>query len=349
MSARVPTLEDVAAVCGVSTATVSRCLSAPQRVAPATRERILAAIDSLGYSPNFGARALASRRTGIVGAVVPTMSNAIFARGLQAFEEALAERGETLLMASSGYDAVTEERQIRSLVARGADGLLLIGRQRRPEVYRFLQQHGIPLVIAWSYSARSRHACVGFDNAAAMHALTDHALRLGHTRIAYLAGERRGNDRARDRVRGAARALTAAGLDAAAMPIVETAYDMDAAADAFEILMQARPRPTLVLCGNDVQAVAAIGRARALGLAVPGDVSITGFDDLEIATVVTPSLTTVRVPHRAMGEQAARVLLEGRDNGVQRIDLPAEPVLRDSLVAPRSVAGRALAPAPLER
>ena len=120
----IPTLEDVAAQSGVSTATVSRCLNSPGQVSKSTRERVMQAVSDLGYAPNFGARALAAKRTNTFGAIIPTMENAIFARGLQAFQDELREHGVTLLVASSSYSPDQEEEQIRSLVTRGADALL---------------------------------------------------------------------------------------------------------------------------------------------------------------------------------------------------------------------------------
>ena len=118
---RQPTLADVARLAAVSTATVSRCLNTPDQVVAETRERVQAAIEKLGYAPNYSARALAANRTHTVGAVIPTMENAIFARGLQAFQEELGERGYTLLVASSAYKPALEAEQIRTLVARGVD------------------------------------------------------------------------------------------------------------------------------------------------------------------------------------------------------------------------------------
>ena len=337
-----PTLEDVARRAGVSTATVSRCLNVPERVAPATRTRIESAVAALGYAPNFGAKALMSRRTGTFGAVIPTMANAVFARGLQAFQEALVARGATLLVASSSYDPEIEENEIRALVARGADGLLLIGTERRPEVRRFLERRRTPVVIGWTWFSAGRGSCVGFDNVAASRALAERALALGHRRFACVSARRKGNDRARDRVAGVALALGGAGLDAAALPVIETVYSIEAGAEAFERAMALEPRPTVVMCGNDVLAVGAVRRARALGLAVPGDVSVTGFDDLELATVVEPALTTVHVPHREMGRRAAELLLAraGGETGHGRVRLETRVVERESLgPAPRSGPG----------
>ncbi len=133
-----PTLDDVAKMADVSTATVSRCLNSPDRVVEATRKRVLSAVDALGYTPNFAARVMAAKRSFTIGAIIPTMENAIFARGLQSFQEELHQRGYTLLVSSSAYKPEIEEEQIRTLIARGADGLLLIGHDRDPKIYDFL-------------------------------------------------------------------------------------------------------------------------------------------------------------------------------------------------------------------
>src|SRR6056297_2756207 len=164
----IPTLADVARRADVSTATVSRCLNSPDLVSGATRERVLKAVSDLGYAPNFGARALAAKQTNTVGAVIPTMENAVFARGIQAFQEELGRHGKTLLIASSGYRQDLEAQQVRALVARGADGLLLIGYDRDPEIYEFIAKRGVPTLIAWSYEVDNPHTAIGFDNARAM-------------------------------------------------------------------------------------------------------------------------------------------------------------------------------------
>ncbi|RYG93117.1 LacI family DNA-binding transcriptional regulator [Loktanella sp. IMCC34160] len=308
-TATVPTLEDVAARARVSTATVSRCLNSPDQVSERTRQRVMEAVRDLGYAPNFGARALAAKRTNTFGAIIPTMENAIFARGLQAFQDELQANGITLLVASSSYDPDREEDQIRALVARGADALLLIGHDRTAQTYDFLDRRGIPYVVAWVHDNSVRRHSVGFDNFAAMKALTEEVLAQGHRNIGVITAERSGNDRARERFRGICSALSDHGLDPADLLIEETTYSIDNGAERFARLMDQTPRPTAVLCGNDVFAAGALMKARDLGLRVPQDVSITGFDDIDLAGIVTPGLTTVHVPHREMGRRAARRLL----------------------------------------
>ncbi|EBA12143.1 LacI family DNA-binding transcriptional regulator [Roseobacter sp. CCS2] len=317
----------------VSTATVSRCLNFPDKVAPETRQKVQDAIALLGYSPNFGARVMAARRTNTIGAIIPTMENAIFARGLEAFQEELRRHGFTMLVASTAYQPQIEEEQIRSLVARGADALLLIGYQRAPEIYRFLDAQRIPVLLTWAFDPQSPRPSVGFDNRAAMQGLAAKVIALGHRRLALISADTGPNDRAAARRDGILRAMAAAGLDGTQLRFEETTYGIDQGAAAFDRLMAMPDRPTAVFCGNDVLAVGALRSARALGLSVPQDVSVLGFDDIELAQVAYPALTTVHVPHREMGRRAGqalgRLLRDGEP--IKPVELATRIVLRDTL------------------
>ena len=330
---RQPTLADVARLANVSTATVSRCLNTPDQVVADTRERVQAAIETLGYSPNFSARALAANKTFTIGAVIPTMENAIFARGLQAFQEELGQHGYTLLVASSAYRTDLEADQIRTLVARGVDALLLIGYDRDPALYDFLERRGVPFVIAWAVDDQRPQAAIGFDNTGAMFALTERVLAQGHRRLGMISAPIADNDRARNRVEGARLAMARAGHDPAALTVVETDYGIENGASAFQQLMSAHPAITAVLCGNDVLGVGALTQAKAMGLRVPDDVSVTGFDDLDLAMLTDPGLTTVHVPHRDMGRGAARQLIEmiRQPDALRRTTLAIDLRLRGSL------------------
>jgi len=309
-----PTLLDVARRAGVSTATVSRCLNSPDRVVEKTRAKVLKAVEDLRYTPNFGGRALASNRTNTVGAIVPTLTNAIFAVGLDAFESELARANVTLLVASTGFDPDREFDQVRALVGRGADGLLLIGWDRPQEIYDFLDTRRVPHVIAWNARDQGDRPCAGFDNRHAARVMAERVLSLGHRRIAMIAGVTRFNDRAADRLAGVRDAVSAARFPHDAMPVVEAPYTLNDGSRAMADLLSAPVRPTAVICGNDVLAVGALRAARAAGLNVPDDISITGFDDIELASVVSPALTTVHVPHKRMGGAAASLLL-GQTHG----------------------------------
>lgn len=328
----VPTLADVAVAAGVSTATVSRCLNSPDRVTQKTLKIVMDAVDRLGYSPNYSARALAAGRTNTIGAIIPTMENAIFARGIQAFQEELQQNGCTLLVASSSYRQDLEEEQIKTLTVRGADALLLIGYQRDPKVYEFLAKRKIPAVLTWVSDPDSDHLSVGFNNRQAMKSLAELVLENGHKVIGCITAETSANDRARDRVSGIKDAMKEAGLDPSELLVEETHYSIENGDVAFRKLMAARPRPTAVMCGNDVLAVGALRAASALKLEIPGDVSITGFDDIELASVAPVPLTTVHVPHRRMGQFAAQALMAALNgNAPDNIELPTSICFRETL------------------
>ncbi|NOC90715.1 MULTISPECIES: LacI family DNA-binding transcriptional regulator [unclassified Ruegeria] len=329
-----PTLDDVAKAAGVSTATVSRCLNTPQQVVEATRKRVLSAVDTLGYTPNFAARVMAARRSFTIGAIIPTMENAIFARGLQAFQEEIHKQGYTLLVSSSAYQPAAEEEQIRTLVARGADGLLLIGHDRDVQIYDYLERRKVPALVAWSFLPDEPIPSVGFDNRRAMEALTSKIIELGHTRLATISGISKGNDRARLRIQGIKDAMSRHGLSQDDLSVIETSYEIENGADAFKHLMSNDNPPTAVLCGNDVLAVGAVRQAQQMGLRVPEDVSITGFDDIELARIVAPALTTVHVPHRDMGRKAAQALIQMIESNApgKSVELPTHIVGRESLL-----------------
>jgi len=303
-----PTIDDVAAAAGVSTATVSRVLNRPDSVRDRLRGKVETAVARLGYVPHSGARSLMLRRTGTIGAVFPTVDNAIFAKAIDALQRRLALAGYQLLIATSDYDVDAEMHQAVNLVTRGADALALCGYSQRPELLPFLRQRGLPCVHVMVCPGPAGTICVGFDNAEAMAGAARYLVDLGHRRVAMLAGIARNNDRAGARIDGARRALRGAG-GLPAERVVERRYTLAEARDGMRELMALEPRPTAVLCGNDVLAFGALLEAQKMGLRVPADVSIVGFDDLELARHVQPALTTVRVPAEEMWRTAAERLI----------------------------------------
>ena len=333
----VPTLADVARQAGVSTATVSRCLNTPEQLSETTREKVLQTVQNLGYAPNFNARALAAKRTNTVGAIIPSMENAIFARGLQAFQEELGLLGMTLLVASSSYCHKLEEQQIKALTARGADALLLIGHQRSPKIYDFLDKRGVPILVSWNYQKDAKQISIGFDNKKAITPLAEEVIALGHTNIGFISAPLSENDRARVRVEGVKSVMEASGLDPRNLNLFEISYSIENGEIAFEKLMSSKSPPSVVICGNDVFAVGAVKCAKRLGLTIPNDISITGFDDIELANVIEPGLTTVHVPHRKMGNMAARMLVDMIDNKrPTSYELDTSIIFRGTLGPPRS-------------
>jgi len=335
-SRRAAKLADVARLARVSTATVSRALTQPDKVKATTAARIRQAVETLGYVAHGAARALASRRTRTVGAVIPTLDHAIFANTTHALQKTLDEAGYTLLLACHDFDARAEARMTQALIERGVDGLVLLGTSHDPSVFQMIETHQLPYVLTWALDASGRHPCVGFDNRAAAIDITRHLLELGHREFAMISGITEGNERAHERLEGVREALAARGIVLRPEWVVEKPYTLSAGREGLREVMQATPRPTAVVCGNDVLAIGALAACHSQGLAVPREVSVTGFDDLEMAAVVTPALTTVHFPTSELGTYAAQYLLArfaGR--AVETLtELPVELVVRGSTAPP---------------
>lgn len=333
-----PTVEDVARAAGVSTATVSRALNKPDAVRAGLRMKVLAAVDRLGYVAHAGARALSLRRSGTVGVVVPTIDNAIFACGLQAFQRRMSDAGQLVLLAFSDYSPEQEDAQAQALLARGVDALALTGLSQRPALLARLAQRGLPWVHTGAYPAPTGQACVGFANRDAIARVVQYLLALGHKRIAMLAGITNSNDRAADRVAGVRLALADAGLTLLPEYLIEAPYSLQAARDATRGLLAQRWPPTALVCGNDVLAWGALLECQAQNIKVPDQMSIVGFDDLELSRHLRPALTTVHVPTERMWAQAADYLigrLDGRLSPGLQQTVDVELVVRGSTAPPK--------------
>ncbi len=329
-------LADVARLAKVSTATVSRALTLPHKVKTRTLERVQQAASSLGYVAHGAARALASRRTQTIAAVVPTLDNAIFANTIHALQRRLDAAGYVLLLASHEFDADIEARVTRTLIERGVDGLVLLGTTHHPDIYRMIEAHDLPYVLTWAWDERGNHPCVGFDNYAAAQRITEHLLDLGHRRFVMVSGITVQNERAQDRLNGVRAALSAHGL--ALQRMVEKPYTHTGGREGLREVFAGGEAPTAVICGNDVLAIGVIAECHARGLKVPEDVSVTGFDDMELAGMMNPALTTMRFPTAELGAYAANHLLmrlEGKTVDL-RCKLPTELVVRDSTAMPRA-------------
>lgn len=333
-----PNLQDIATAAGVSTATVSRVLNSPSDVRPALRERVETQIRAFGYVRHGAARALASSRSFTIGAVIPTLESAIFASGVNAVENHLAEAGYTLLLAVTNYDLQHEYEQVKALIERGVDGMILVGRDHDADTLNMLERQRCPFITTWTFTDDAAHPCVGFDNADAAKRITAHLLDLGHKRVGVIAGITAGNDRARERIVGVRAALKSRRQKLLDDCLIEKAYEVSEGRDGFRELM-ALPkskRPTAIFCGNDVLAVGALLEAQHMGIRVPDDVSIVGFDDLPLAEHLSPGLTTVHVPSRRMGVSAAQYLLaciEGESPSTHN-ELPTDIMIRGTTAPP---------------
>lgn len=338
-------IREVARLAGVSTASISRALNNPASVSAELRARIDAAIEELGYIPDAAARALASRRTRTIGAIIPTVDNAMFARGIEALQRYLSSQNYLLLLATSGYDPEVEQQQAQNMISRGIDGLILRGDVHTPGLRRLLEMQRIPFVNVGVYHPGKPYASVGADNEDAARRACEYLIGLGHTQIGVVAALARHNDRASARVQGIRRALEAAGLALRPEWYIEVPYKLDDARQAARALLARTPHPTAVICGNDVLAYGVLLEAERQGLRLPRDLSVMGFDDLEWSRHLRPSLTTMHLPTDEVWTRAGEFLVRtlAGENPPLHHEVDATLVVRESTgKAPKEPAGRSV-------
>lgn len=314
-------MRDVARLAGVSTMTVSRVLTEPDLVAADTRNRILQAIDQLGYVPDRVAGSLSSRRTGFIAAILPTLVNANFADTAHGLTEGLRSHGYQLLIGYTLYRLDEEERLIRAMLARRPEALVLTGGVHSRETTKLLLESGIPVVEIWDLPDRPIDYAVGFSNAEVGRAAARQLIALGHRRIGAMGpsavGEAR-DFRGEERLAGFAAGLRDAGLSEGLIIRQEgVPLSFAEGADAMGMLFDRAPDIEAVFAVSDLLGVGAIMECHRRSVRVPDDVSIMGFGDFEIGRQCVPSLSTMQVDARAIGQRAAEVILKaiGKDQG----------------------------------
>jgi LacI family transcriptional regulator len=331
-------LIDVARLAGVCNATVSRALSRESAVNVTTRQRVEAAARQLGYVPHGAASALRAQRTRTVGAVLPTLDNLLYAKAAHALQKALDESGYLLLLACHDFDLNNEIKVVRSLIERGIDGIVLIGAEHDDALFALLADLDIPYLLTLSLDESGRHPCVGFDNRVAAMRVANYLVDIGHREIAMISGVTAGNDRARARLAGVRAALAARGLELSPHRVIEAPYTLAEGRAAMQKFLASDTPPTAVVCGNDVLAMGAVIECHAREITVPGDVSVTGFDDMEAASILVPPLTTVRVPMHELGYAAAqRILAHIGGRAEARVtELVVDLIVRGTTAPPRA-------------
>lgn len=329
---------DVAALAGVSTATVSRVLNGSGRVRLAKRDAVLQAAATLGFVANGAARALSLRHFHTVGAVIPNIENEEFIRALSALQAELRRGGYTLVLASGGYDLNDELTEATRMIERGIDGLLLIGDIHRPALFQQTARLSIPVVQAFTLS--ETRPCIGFDNSGVAGRAASYLMDLGHRRIAVVTGIRKENDRGGARAAGVAAALASRGLSIAPRHDLVVSFGIAAGRDALRQIMTVDgPPPTAVICGTDQLAFGILIEAQARGIDVPGQLSVIGFNDSDYAAYLTPPLTTIRVHASEIGRAAGEHLLArmaGRPT-LRATVIEAELILRGSTAPPPKI------------
>jgi LacI family repressor for deo operon, udp, cdd, tsx, nupC, and nupG len=334
-------LKDVAKLAGVSVGTVSRYLNEPHRIRARTRQKIEPAIEQLSYSPNSLARSLRRGKTGLIMVLVSEIGDPYYGDVIHGITR-IADQNEFAVHVKEVSATGARPSQIDDIVlSRGADGVILLGGPAPFELsdgFRNRREHP-PLVVGGEIVSGNLQQLpsVRIDNMAAAEDLTRYVVGLGHRRIGFMGGEP-GPRLMRDREVGFRKALTAFGIPTPDELFVYGELVIAGARRATRRLMNLATPPTAIVCTNDEMAIGAMGEARALGLSIPADVSIVGFDDIRYAEVMEPPLTTVAQPASVIGERCVYRLMRAMDDprsehGVQIV--PHQLIVRASAAPPR--------------
>jgi LacI family transcriptional regulator len=336
-------IEDVARQAAVSAATVSRVLNHPEIVRPELRDKVTRAIANLSYTRDSAARALKSGRMRTIGAIVPTLGLGIFADGVEALQNRLSESGYTLFVANSQYDQRRELQELQSLIERGIDGIVLVGGSHGQELRALIQQARVPVITTYVSKAQGGIPAIGIDNQRATRELTQYLLELGHVRFGTIANVPPSNDRSRARLDGIQKALAEAGIHLRPSQIVRADHSLAQGRSALRQLLNDHPDITAVICTTDTLSIGAMAEARKMGISVPQQLSITGFDDIELSAQIDPPLTTISIPATEIGRGAADYLINAIAGMPipKSVQLPYRLIIRASTAPPRPMpAGR---------
>lgn len=303
---------EVASQAGVSVATVSRAFNLPDKVTPTTRERVEQVARSLGYLPNASARTLRTQRSHVLGVVLPTLLNPVFAECLDGIARAATVAGYAIQPITTDYKLEMEDRAVNLLVAGNVDGMILV--VSNPDHSRALARlHDTAMPYVLAYNRHPDHPCVSVDSEQAVAELVSRLVSLGHQRITMVSGQLAASDRAQQRSSGFRQAMQAVGLDGS--QLLEVPFVKTAVREICELL-QRKERPTALVCSNDLLAIRSIRAAHLAGLSVPREISVTGFDGIALGEDLTPMLSTITQPNAEIGRSSVELLVQALAGGV---------------------------------
>ena len=315
------TLHDVAKLAGVAPITASRALNTPAQVSEGVRKKVADAIARTGYVPSILAGGLASARSRLVAAVVPTIAGPVFLETVQSLTGALAEQGYQLMLGQSGYAANREDALLGAIIGRRPDGIVLTGIMHSAEGRKRLLGAGIPVVETWDLTPTPIDMLVGFSHVDVGRRVAQFLHGKGRRRLAVIAGNDERAKRRQDAFESTAAGL---GLEPVRSVVVPAPTTLRSGRAAIAELMSSGDGVDAVFCSSDLLALGVMTEAQALGIAVPGQLAIVGFGDLEFAADLHPSLTTVRIDGMGIGRQAARFIVdraEGRTVEQRVVDI----------------------------
>lgn len=327
------TLADVAETAGVSAITVSRVINQPDKVSAVMRDKVQKAIDKLGYIPNRSASALASAKSGVLGVVIPSLSNAVFNDVLRGVYDIAGPAGYQVLLVDTHYSPMEEERMVRTLLSQAPEAMIITGGDQTQHTRKMLVKSGVPVVQVMETVEAPIDMNVGFSHRQAGYDLVTRLLATGFDRIGFLGA--RMDPRAQQRMLGYKQA-------------------MDTAGRSYEGLIVTTPKPSSIAMGgellrslmsssngvcdamfacNDDLALGALFECQRMNISVPGDIAICGFNDIETAALVNPSLSSVHVPRYEMGVKATEMVLHalsGNEVEQKKVDIGYSIQMRQS-------------------
>jgi len=345
-------LRDVAKEAGVSVATVSHVINGTRYVSPELTERVRCALRKLNYEPNLVARGLRTRHSWVIGLITSDITNPFYPGVAQGAADYAAQHGYSLMLYDAGEDGQHEEKIVSLLQRRQTDGFLFTSIDANSPTVRRLHEQNFPFVLINRQLKDIKTHYVGIDNRAGMSQAVRHLAGLGHRVIAFVTGLAR-STAAEERFEGFLEAVHECGLESGPELVYAGSYQLADGCTAAYHLIQARPDITAIVAANDLMAFGVWQCLHRLGIRVPDDVSVLGFDDIYPASMGPIGLTTVRAPQRDMGERAAELLLKvieaRRPLPARQIILPVELIVRHTTTVRRPYGQLAWSPEAMAR
>jgi DNA-binding LacI/PurR family transcriptional regulator len=332
-------IKAVAKRANVSTATVSRTMNGSAKVSPQTAERVRRAIEALNFYPNTIARALGSGRSSLYGLIISDITNPFFPELVKAFDDIAIMHGQEVLIANTNYDPERMKICITRMLQRKVDGVAIMTSEMDDRLVEVFSRRHIPLVFLDTCTPAPGVSCVRIDYSAGIDAAVHHLIELGHERIAFISGPMRLAS-ARMRYRAFMESTTRDRLDANPNLIQEGNHRVDGGHDAMKRILNSSARPTAVMASNDLTAIGAMGAIAEAGLRVPQDISVVGYDDIQLSAFTMPPLTTVSLPRAEIANAAFRALLND-----QRVNAEKTVRCEENMIQPTFVRRKSTGPA----
>ncbi|TCK07197.1 LacI family DNA-binding transcriptional regulator [Marinobacterium mangrovicola] len=307
------TIKDIASYCGLSVATVSRVINDKGPIKADTAERVRQAVDALGYAPSMAARALKTASSSVIGVILPSLTNPVFAETASGIQQRAREKGLTPIILSSDYDLSLERSAVATLLGYQVEGVLLtVNDAASSDALARLDKEGVPYCLMHNVPRQQVCGYIGVDNYRAAAEVAVHLADLGHRCIGMVSGDFQRTDRARDRHAGFLAGLRYRNLELAQLVQVDPVNAVGLTGEIHRVYEQPGSAPTAWFCSNDLLALATIAKLQLLGIRVPEDVSIVGFDGIQAGTLRQPNLASIRTPNAEIGAAAVDQLLTNK-------------------------------------